>query len=92
MNVEGKVVGERELVHAQGQVGVEAQAHTPAWLTPAQAGEIIGVSARRIVKLCGEGRIPATRIGCAWAIARADAEAFAKVERKPGRPRSAGQG
>lgn len=56
-------------------------------LSVEQVAKVLGVSPRRVRALIHAGRIPATRIGVrTYAVARADAEAFAKLPRPVGRP------
>lgn len=48
------------------------------YLTTQQAGEILGVTAQRILALIQSGRLPAQKIGRDWMIARNDLDAFEK--------------
>jgi excisionase family DNA binding protein len=52
-------------------------------ISVAQAGEVLGITHRHVHNLIADGLLPATRIGRAFAIRRAD---LAKVprDRKPG--------
>jgi excisionase family DNA binding protein len=50
-----------------------------------EAAALAGIDAAAIRAACREGRLKATKIGRDWLIERADAEAFAASERKPGR-------
>ena len=64
------------------------------YLTTDQAGEILGVSGRRVRALITAGRLPAHKFGKAWMIDKKDLQKVAV--RKPGRPpgeeRSSGKG
>lgn len=62
------------------------------WMDTEQAAKLGGVSGARIRQLLLDGRFPgAVRIGPerrgVWMIPRAEVEAWAKSERKAGRPR-----
>lgn len=60
---------------------------TIEYLTTGEAARLLGVTARRVQTLINAGRLPATKVGRDWLIARADLDAVR--ERKPGRPRKA---
>lgn len=47
-------------------------------LTTQQAGDLLGVSAQRVLALIRDGRLPATKVGRDWLIARQDLENFEK--------------
>jgi excisionase family DNA binding protein len=49
-------------------------------LTTQQAGELLGVTAQRVVALIRDGRLPATKFGRDWLIAR---QALEKFEKRP---------
>jgi excisionase family DNA binding protein len=54
-------------------------------ITTAEAGEILGVSSKRVVHLIHAGRLVAEKVGRDWLI---DPRALKAVrKRKPGRPR-----
>lgn len=53
-------------------------------LTSEQAGNIIGITGRRVCALINAGRLPAIKHGYVWLIAEKDLEKVAV--RKPGRP------
>jgi len=55
------------------------------YLTTDQAGQILGVSGRRVRALIKAGRLPAVKFGKAWMINKRDLKKVAV--RKPGRPR-----
>ena len=48
------------------------------YLSPSQAGRLIGVSARRIVQLCDAGRLPYTRTPLGRLLPRAAVEDYAR--------------
>jgi excisionase family DNA binding protein len=48
------------------------------YLTTQQASEILKVTAQRVVALINNGRLPATKAGRDWLIARQDLEKFEK--------------
>ena len=54
------------------------------FLTSEQAGNIIGITGRRVRSLINEGRLPVIKHGHVWLIAEKDLEKVAV--RKPGRP------
>jgi len=54
------------------------------YLTTDEAGEILGVSGRRVRALINVGRLPAHKFGKAWMIDKKDLQKVAV--RKPGRP------
>jgi excisionase family DNA binding protein len=47
-------------------------------LTTQQAGKVLGVTSQRVLALIREGRLPATKVGRDWLIARQDLEQFEK--------------
>ncbi len=47
-------------------------------LTTRQASEVLGVTTQRILALIRAGRLPATKLGRDWLIARQDLEKFEK--------------
>lgn len=49
-------------------------------LTTQQASEVLDVTAQRVLALIREGRLPATKVGRDWLIARQD---LVKFERRP---------
>jgi excisionase family DNA binding protein len=53
-------------------------------LTTKQAGEILGITARRVVALIYNGRLPAQKVGRDWIIEEKDLEKIRN--RRPGRP------
>jgi excisionase family DNA binding protein len=53
-------------------------------LTTDQAGEILGVTGRRVRALIKAGRLPAIKFGNSWMINKKDLKKVAV--RKPGRP------
>jgi len=55
------------------------------WMTPAQVGEMLGVSKQRVSQLIKSGRLPAITIDGKYYVSPADAEAMR--DRKTGRPR-----
>jgi excisionase family DNA binding protein len=58
------------------------------FLTTDQAGQILGVSGRRVRALITAGRLPAFKFGKVWMINKKDLKKVAI--RKPGRPRAKG--
>ncbi|MGW0456045.1 helix-turn-helix domain-containing protein [Gordonia sputi] len=54
----------------------EPPAISEAWVTTTQAAGMLGISDRAIRKAIAENRIPATRVGNAWRIAREDLEHY----------------
>jgi hypothetical protein len=60
-------------------------------LLVAEAAKLLGVSPRRVRQLCDQGRLLHRLAGPnAVLVERASAEAFARLDRPPGRPRSQG--
>jgi excisionase family DNA binding protein len=55
------------------------------FLTSEQAGNILGITGRRVRALIKAGRLPAIKHGHVWLIAEKDLEKVAV--RKPGRPK-----
>lgn len=54
-------------------------------LSTAEAGEVMGVTDAHVRRVIGTGELAAQRIGArSWVVRRADAEAWAKVQRRPG--------
>ena len=54
-------------------------------MTPAEAGQILGISRQRVNALIAAGRLPAIRVGRSWII---EPSALAAVRvRRPGRPK-----
>lgn len=54
-------------------------------LTTAEAGEVMGVTDAHVRRVIGAGQLKAQRFGeRAWMVRRADAEAWAKAERRTG--------
>jgi excisionase family DNA binding protein len=64
------------------------------YLTTDQAGEILGVSGRRVRALIKVGRLPAQKFGKAWIISKKDLEKVAvrNPGRPPGKENSSGKG
>lgn len=65
-----------------------------AWIdyrTVAEAAEMIGVDPSVVRRQIKAGKIEAIRRGRDWFIPRVEAERYRDSERRPGRPRSAGQ-
>jgi excisionase family DNA binding protein len=60
-------------------------------LTTEQAAEHLHLSQSRILKLIAAGRLPAMKIGRDWMIQPQALEAFAVIERRPGKPRKTAQ-
>ena len=58
------------------------------FLTTDQAGQILGVTGRRVRALIEAGRLPAVKFGKVWMINKKDLKKVAV--RKPGRPRVKG--
>ena len=63
-------------------------------MTTVQAAELAGVSQQRIRKLIDDERFPSARLigpptRGVWLLDRAEVEAWAASERRPGRPRKA---
>jgi excisionase family DNA binding protein len=57
------------------------------WVTVKEAGELLGVSARRVSALVKSGRLKATRVGERVLMLRRDeVVAFGKIDRPTGRP------
>jgi excisionase family DNA binding protein len=54
------------------------------FLTTTQAAALVGVKVRAIQAAISSGRLPAVKMGRDWMMSRADVEAFAASERKPG--------
>ncbi len=56
-----------------------------------EAAAALGVTAGRVRQLAQAGQLPGTRLGGpdrgVWVFRRADVEQFARVKRRPGRPR-----
>jgi excisionase family DNA binding protein len=52
-----------------------------------EAAKRLKLTVGRIRTMIGSGLLPAQKVGRDWLIDEADLEAFAKIERKPGRPR-----
>ncbi len=48
------------------------------YLNTFQAGEILGVSAQRVLALIRDGRLPARKVGRDWLIVRSDLDKFQK--------------
>jgi excisionase family DNA binding protein len=48
------------------------------YLNTHQAGEILGVTAQRVLALIQSGRLPAKKIGRDWLISRSDLDKFEK--------------
>lgn len=59
------------------------------FLTTNQVAALLGVSPRRVAKMCQDGVIPAVKIGRDWMISEDDLNNFEK--RGPGRPRGEGR-
>lgn len=55
-------------------------------VTTAEAGEILGITRRRVRQLIQAGQLTATKIGRDWLLGKAEVEQFAKRRRPPGRP------
>jgi excisionase family DNA binding protein len=61
-------------------------------LTTAQAAKVMGVTDAHVRRVIGTGELKATRFGGhSWVIRRADAEAWAKVQRRTGPKGKAGE-
>lgn len=57
-------------------------------LSVPQAARRLHLHPTRVRLLCRQGRINATRVGTTWAIAERELRRFARLPRRPGRPRS----
>jgi excisionase family DNA binding protein len=58
------------------------------WLTVAEAAEELGVSTRRITKLCQQRRLGERVGGKLWLIYELQLDEFKRMPRQPGRPKS----
>ncbi len=58
------------------------------WLTVAAAAKELGVTPRRITKLCQQGRLGERAGGKIWLIHEAQLDEFKRIPRQPGRPRA----
>lgn len=75
-----------QLFRTAYNMGMEmALVNTDSLLTPSEAAPIVGVSRRRIQKLCQDGRL-GCYIGGRWLIPKQEAVKFAKIPRQSGRP------
>ena len=61
------------------------------YLTTMEAAERLGITDRRVRKLCSEGRL-GQKVGRDYLITSEDLSRFRRVNRRPGRPPGAGQG
>lgn len=59
-------------------------------LSVEHAATVLGLSARRVRKLCEDKRL-GRRVGRNWVITRAEVDTFAAIPRSPGRTKSAGK-
>lgn len=64
---------------------------TTRFFTVAQAAERLGLSYSRILQFCKAGRL-GRQYGRAWLIEDAQLRAFAKLKRKPGKPKKNSNG
>jgi len=55
-------------------------------LSTPEAAERLGLSEAMVRRYCAQGRLPANKVGKAWAIRRWDVERFAVSPRRSGRP------
>lgn len=58
------------------------------YITTKRAGEILGISVRRVNKLINDDRLPAQKTGRDWLLVLDDVIAFSKLKRGVGRPRT----
>jgi excisionase family DNA binding protein len=65
----------------------ETESNADEALTVAQAAEHLGISMRRVSKLCLEGRLGKRFGGKVYLISRQELEAFSKIPRRPGPPK-----
>ena len=54
--------------------------------TPAQAGEVLGLTADTVRGYCQSGELVASKFGHMWLIRHADLVRFERKERRPGNP------
>lgn len=55
-------------------------------LTISETAERLGLSAAMVRRYCADGKLPAQKVGRDWAIRQRDAERFAAIPRRSGRP------
>jgi excisionase family DNA binding protein len=64
-------------------------------LTTAEAGAILGLTARSVARLIGKdgnGKIKAQRFGRDWMISREEIERYQRERKRRGRPREGSEG
>jgi excisionase family DNA binding protein len=66
---------------------VHADAFSVGVIGTDEAARRLGLSIRRISALIRSGALPAQKIARTWVLDETDVDRFAKLERKPGRPR-----
>ncbi|WP_376794183.1 helix-turn-helix domain-containing protein [Thermogemmatispora sp.] len=66
--------------------------HNDEWLTATEAGKLIGVTRRTVVRMVERGEITGYRVASAWRFKRSDLEAYLDQHRYgPGRSPKEGQ-
>lgn len=54
------------------------------WVTPAEAAEMLGVTAAHVRYLAREGLIEARKFGASWMVRLDSVERYAALDRRPG--------
>lgn len=55
-------------------------------VTISEAAKILGIVPERVRLFMNQGRLRAIKAGRDWVTTRAEVEAFAKIDRRPGKP------